>query len=148
MFQHALIISLKWISRVSLDFRPSSDAHFHLTWVTAMHPAAWGRGHKSLSKGWNEKRSPCTTRLWGKPQEKLLSLVDFIKQHCFKLSPQVAHQWARGSGPPKPEIECQPLLPADRLPSDQPWSTITPCHLQFLWRKKGFVTRGDNNYNL
>lgn len=148
MFQHALIISLKWISRVSLDFSPSSDAHFHWTWVT-VHPAAWGRGHKSLRKGWNEKRSPCTTRLWGKPQQKLLSWVDFIKQHCFKFLPQVAHQWARGSRPPKPEIECQPLLPADPLPSHQPWSTIITRHLQFHWRKKTLsVTQGDNNYNL
>lgn len=53
MFQHALIVCLKWISGVSLPFRPSSSTRSHLTWVTTVLVAA--RGQRAWIPQWGLK---------------------------------------------------------------------------------------------
>lgn len=139
MFQHALIVCLKWISGVSLPFRPSSSTCSHFTWPTTALVAAWGAEGMNPSVRPDVKRAAHVRLARGKLPKKLQGGgADYVMFLCFKFPPQATHQWSGGSRQPKLETECQPTpLQAIQFPSTQPWSTITTCHLPFHWWKKG-----------
>lgn len=102
MYQHALIVCLKWISGVSLPFRPSSGAPSHSNWVTTTLVAA--RGQRAGITQWRLKWKEQPSNGWHGPKRQRS-----CEQPCFKSPLLAAHPGAAGRQSPSPSASPPPL---------------------------------------
>lgn len=148
MYQRALIVYLKWISGVSLPFRPSLPALTltQLEWQRCLlQPGAEGRNHSVRDE---MKRAALVRLAWGTMPESLWAAVDLVasavlrshhKQHIRRPGKPVAKAWNQTPANPHPPPRDQ------RVPSYWPWSTITTRHLPFHSRNKGWLILKETN---